>query len=126
MTTLALLTELCRQGIKFIDEGDRLRVASPKGVVLSDTIKDEIRRRKEEIFDRLRTGGDAIQDTSEVFSGTVTIEADTDFGTCTRCARDEWWISRYGMKVCEHCFPPSTSAVVVARVEAPCKRKDAV
>ena len=116
MKALPLLTELQRQGVRFIAEGDRLRVLTPAGMALSDTIKHEIRRHKQEILSRVRAGGIAAEDVAVVFPGALVIEAPNDLGVCARCAGHRWWVSRYGMKVCSRCFPPSIPDVVVAWV----------
>jgi hypothetical protein len=55
--------------VQFIVEGKRLRVVSPKGLVLPDTIKDEIRHCKDEILNRLRVGGITNKTIAEVFPG---------------------------------------------------------
>src|SRR5262245_7714792 len=113
MTALALLLELQRQGVKFVDEGGKLRVLTPKGVVLSDTLKSEIRQHKAEILSRLRFGGISAENVAAVFPGVVILEERPDLGDCVRCRGNRWWVSRYGVKVCGHCFPPSTPGVVV-------------
>jgi hypothetical protein len=117
MTTLVLLTELRRQGVRFIENCNKLQVISPKGVVLPDTLKVEIRRHKDEILERLRTGGIIPQDVVAIFPGAAVTATDANLGTCSRCASNQWWVSHYGMKVCEHCFPPSSPKLVVARFE---------
>ena len=114
MTTLALLVELQRQGVQFIAEGDKLRVRTPKGVVLSDALKNEIRQQKAEILSRLRSGGIAADDVIAVFPGAVIVPEGADLGFCVRCRRDRWWLSRSGMKVCGHCFPPARPELVVS------------
>jgi tubulysin polyketide synthase-like protein len=114
MMALALLLELQRQGIKFIDEGGKLRVLTPKGVVLSDTLKNEIRQHKVEILNRLRSSGISAEDVLAVFPGAVIVDERTDLGVCARCHGNRWWVSRYGVKVCGHCFPPAQPELVVA------------
>jgi hypothetical protein len=117
MTALALLTALRRRGVKFIDQGGKLQVITPKGVELSDTIKNEVRRHKDEILRRLRCGGITVADVTVVFPGATVSTVDADLGTCARCARRRWWVSLCGIKVCAHCFPPASPAVVAAWVE---------
>jgi hypothetical protein len=114
MMALALLTELHRQGVRFIANGGKLQVISPKGVALSDTMKAEIRRHKEEILSRLRVGRIITQDVGSLFPGAAVVEADGDLGTCARCAGRRWWVSRFGVRSCASCFPPSQPGVVVA------------
>jgi hypothetical protein len=75
MRALALLIELQRQGVKFINDGGRLKVVSPKSVALPQALKNEIRRRKDEILHRLRAGDITAEDVVEVFPGSVDITA---------------------------------------------------
>jgi len=37
---------------------------------------------------------------------------------CAWCGRAEFWLSRYGVWVCEHCHPPAVPELVVDRCEA--------
>lgn len=115
MTALALMVELKRQGVQFIDDNGTLRVITPKGVVLSATLKSEIRQHRADILRRLHLDEISPEMAAAVFPGSVLAE-DVDFGTCARCAGQRWWLSRYGIKVCGDCFPPSTPSAVVAWV----------
>ncbi len=118
MTTLGLLVELRRQGVRFIIDGDRLRVIAPAGVKLSDTIRNAIHRHKIEILHRLRSGGIRAEDMCAIFLDAEVIETDVELGICARCGGQQWWVSRCGMKVCGYCFPPVTPRVVVAWLAA--------
>ena len=69
MTALVLLTELRQQGVKFINDGGKLRVVSPKGTALPEVVKNEIRFYKDEILNRLRVGGITNKTIAEVFPG---------------------------------------------------------
>lgn len=54
MTAASLLIELKRKGVEFIDDDGRLRVITPKGVTLAESLKSEIRQRKTEMLATLK------------------------------------------------------------------------
>ena len=74
MTVLVLLTGLRKHGVAFIAESNRLRVLSPRGVPLSEAVKAEIQRQKDEILARLRSGGIGPESVAEVFPGAAVTE----------------------------------------------------
>ncbi len=76
MMALALLVELRHQGVMFIDNVEKLRVITPKGFVLSEQLKREIRRQKATILQRLRNGGIKTEDVLAVFPGATVVAAD--------------------------------------------------
>ena len=125
MTTLALLTELRRQGVKFIIDGGKLRVMTPRGQKLSDTLKNEIFQRKGEILQRLCSGGITNEEVAAILPGANAIETDIDVGTCAHCAGWQWWISQHGIKICGSCFPPSSETLVVEWISFAKNRKNA-
>jgi len=124
MMTLALLTELRRQGVKFIIDGGKLRVMAPRGQTLSGALKNKIFQRRSEILQRLHSDGITNEDVAAIFPGAIVVETDGDVGTCARCGSWQWWISQHGMKICGSCFPPSNAMLVVEWVSFAKTRKN--
>src|SRR5712664_3836133 len=110
---LTIICELQRQGVRFVDQDGRLRVISPRGVVLSAAIKKEIIVRKNEILHHLHAGGIAPEDILAAFPGAEIVAIDVDLGTCAWCAGWRWWVSEFGIKSCGRCFPSARPELVV-------------
>ena len=120
MTALALLTELRRQGVKLIADGNKLRVMTPRGVGLPDTIKNEIRHRRGEILSRLRSGGITVEDVAAVFPGAeIVADNRSALESCRACGGRGWWVSRYGVKICARCHPPTNKSLVAEWISPP-------
>lgn len=123
MKPLPLLTALLRQGVKFEQIDGKLRITTPKGITLSDALKTEIRINKEAILARLNASPLTTEGVLESFPGATVISdgltdmlPDFDLEVCLRCGFQNWWISTYGVKVCEKCHPPCSASIVVARL----------
>src|SRR5947207_3577331 len=74
MTTLTLLNTLRQHGVRFQVCNGKLRVIIPRGVELMEAVKDEIRQRKVEILNRVRSRGVTAEDVAEVFPGAMEVE----------------------------------------------------
>jgi hypothetical protein len=109
------MTELQRQGIKFLNDGGKLKVVFPKSRPLPEPVKNEIRRHHKEILARITHGGVSVQDVLAVFPGSAEVVT-ADLGSCARCGGQQWWVSQHGMKVCEACYPPVSRDLVVVRI----------
>ncbi|MGE0821737.1 MAG: hypothetical protein AB7G75_10950 [Candidatus Binatia bacterium] len=114
MNALSLLTELLRQGVRFEEQGGKLRVITPRGIALGNTLKREIIRHGDEILLRLRRGGVSGHDVCTLFPGAQVV-AQVDLAACARCGEQSWWTSQVGLKVCGRCFPPALPSVVATR-----------
>lgn len=123
MKPLPLLVSLLRQAVQFHQVNGKLKVITPRGVVLSDVVKQEVRANKTEILARLKAPALTTEETLAVFpgatvvsNGTIDTLPDVEVEVCLRCGAQRWWVSRYGVKVCEKCHPPCSASIVVARL----------